>query len=93
MDEKIYYDVYGTQMSQLFVELVTLRKRIAEEAGFNSYPEFAYDFYYGRDYTPQQAQVLLDEISTELVPLYRQAAQSNVWSLGQKECFEKQTFE
>ena len=93
VDEKIYYDVYGTQMSQLFVELVTLRKRIAEEAGFNSYPEFAYDFYYGRDYTPQQAQVLLGEISTELVPLYRQAALSNVWSLGQKECFEKQTFE
>ena len=92
-DEKTYYDVYGTQMSQLFVELVTLRQRIAEEAGFDSYPEFAYDFYYSRDYTPQQAQVLLDEIGTELVPLYRKTAQSDIWSLGHGECFEKQTFE
>ena len=93
VDEKNYYDVYGTQMSQLFVELVSLRQQIAEEAGYESYLDFAYDFYYERDYTPQQAQVLLDEIYAELVPLYRKTAQSDIWSLGQRECFEKQTFE
>lgn len=92
-DEKTYYDVYGTQMSELFVELVALRQRIAEEAGYDSYPDFAYEFYYSRDYSPQQAQVLLDEIYTELVPLYRKTAQSDIWSLRQRECFEKQTFE
>jgi hypothetical protein len=92
-DEKTYYEVYGAQMSELFVELVALRQQIAEEAGHESYPDFAYDFYYDRDYTPQQAQVLLDEIHTELVPLYREKALSDVWLLGQRECFEKKTFE
>ena len=92
IDEETYYEVYGAQMAELFVELVSLRQRIAEEAGYGSYPDFAYDYYYGRDYTPQQAQILLQEIQTELVPLYRKTALSDVWSLGQSICFEKQTF-
>ena len=88
-----YYEVYGTQMGDLFVELVELRQEIAAEAGYADYPSFAYDFYYNRDYSPEQSQILLDEIRTELVPLYREAAVSDVWSLAHKECFEKQTFE
>ncbi len=92
-DAETYYDVYGTQMGDLFVELVDLRQQIAEEAGYADYPTFAYDFYYYRDYTPEQAQVLLDGIRTELVPLYRETALSDVWSFGDEVCFEKQTFD
>ena len=92
-DEQTYYAVYGTQMGQLFVEMVALRQRIAEEAGYPDYLSFAYDFYYDRDYTPQQAQLLLEEIRVELVPLYRQTAMSDVWELGRAECFEKQTYD
>ncbi len=91
-DMETYYTVYGNQMAQLFVELVLLRQKIAEEAGFPDYASFAYDFYYDRDYSPAQAQVLLEEIQKELVPLYRQTALSGVWQLAGKECFETKTY-
>ncbi len=91
-DAQDYYQTYGTQLGQLYVELVTLRRQIAQEAGYSDYASLAYDFYYYRDYTPQQAQVLLEEIREELVPLYRTMVQSDVWELGSKECFEKQTY-
>lgn len=67
-----YFTQYGAQMGQVFVELVALRQDIAEYAGYVDYPSFAYDFYHYRDYTPQQAEDYLQEVCTELVPLYRQ---------------------
>ena len=91
-DAQTYYDVYGAQMGELFVDMIELRQQIAEEAGYADYPSFAYDFYYDRDYSPEQAQHLLEEIRVQLVPLYRQTAMSDVWELGNGECFEKQTF-
>lgn len=66
-----YFEEYGTQMAELFVELVALRQDIAEYAGYTNYADFAYDFYHYRDYTPQQAEAYLQEICAELVPLYR----------------------
>lgn len=67
-----YFEEYGTKMGELFVELVALRQEIAEYAGYEDYPTFAYEFYHYRDYTPQQAQVYLEEICRELVSLYRE---------------------
>lgn len=67
-----YYEQYGTQMGQVFVDLVALRQQIAAYVGYEDYADFAYDFYHYRDYTPQQAESYLQEIRKELVPLYRQ---------------------
>ena len=73
-----YFTQYGTQMGQVFVELVALRQQIATYAGYEDYPSFAYDFYHYRDYTPQQAEGYLREICEELVPLYRQVESQGV---------------
>ena len=67
-----YFEEYGSQMAEVFLELVRLRQEIASYVGYDSYPEFAYDFYYGRDYTVQQATSYMADIRAELVPLYRQ---------------------
>lgn len=67
-----HFTQYGAKMGQVFVELVKVRQEIAAYAGYPDYPTFAYDFYHYRDYTPQQAERYLQEICTELVPLYRQ---------------------
>ena len=67
-----FFTVYGAEMEQLFVDLVAIRQEMAEYLGYESYPEFAYDFYYGRDYTCQQATSYLADIRAELVPLYQQ---------------------
>ena len=66
-----FYDAYGSQMAQIFVELIRNRQAQAEHAGYDNYPEFAYGFYHMRDYTPAQAVAYLADIRAELVPLYK----------------------
>lgn len=73
-----YFTQYGSKMGQVFVEMVALRQDIAQYAGYEDYPSFAYDFYHYRDYTPQQAESYLQEICRELVPLYKEAEQYSV---------------
>lgn len=86
-----YFNTYGAQMAELFVELVALRQKIAAYAGYDSYLQFAYDFYYYRDYTPAQAQQFLDDIQRELVPLYTNLSY-DVWSPYYDSCPESDTF-
>ena len=77
-----FYSTVGAQMEELYVELVLLRRQIAQEAGYDSYPEFAYDFYYHRDYTPEQTAGLLADIRQELVGVYLKLSGSDIWTKG-----------
>ena len=79
-----------TRMEELFTKLVKLRYQISQYAGFDNYVDFAYDFYYYRDYTPEQERVLLEQVRQELVPVYRQMAQSDVWDLWGKASAEEE---
>jgi len=82
-----FYSGTGREMAQLYAELIALRQQIAASAGYDGYPEFAYSFYYRRDFTPAQAQVLLSGIQKELVEMYRQMD----YPQGEA-CTEEQTF-
>ena len=73
------FDQYADQLQELFVDLVGLRQQIAAYAGYDSYPEFAYDWYFYRDYTPEQATDLLQQVQQELTPLYCQLIDSGFW--------------
>ena len=66
-------------MEQTFVEMIRLRKDIAKEAGYADYPTFAYDFYYQRDYSPQQILTYTEEIKQTLSPLYQQMFYNLSW--------------
>ena len=88
-----FYSSFGSQMEQLYVELVKLRQQIATEAGYESYAEFAYDYSYGRDYTLAQTTVLLSDIRTELVEVYTSLIDSDVWSAGTGYSSESSTFQ
>lgn len=87
-----YFTQYGSQMAQVFLELVQLRQEIADYVGYDSYPQFAYDFYHIRDYTPQQAVGYLADIRAELVPLYRQLSASDFWDRELPMSTEEDTF-
>lgn len=87
-----YFTEYGTQMAELFLELVELRQQIADYVGYDDYVSFAYDFYHIRDYTPQQAISYMAEIRAELVPLYQQVAQSGIWEQEVSTSSEEDTF-
>ena len=91
-DADEYYEVYGTQMGQVLVELVTLRQEIARYAGYDSYAQFAYDWYYYRDYSPEQVDAYLAEIQTELVPLYLELDNNQVWNAGYRYCSQEDAY-
>ncbi len=75
-----YYETTGLKIAEVYVEMVALRQEIAEYAGYPDYPTFAYESQHMRDYTPAQAQTYMDSIADTLVPLYRQAAQTDYWT-------------
>ena len=57
------------ELGALLVQLVKLRHQIAAAAGFDSYAEFAYDYLYQRDYSPEQAGTYLDQVRTQIAPI------------------------
>lgn len=79
-------------LAQLLVELVALRQQIAQQAGYDSYPDFAYDFYHARDYTAQQARTYMQAIPQVLGELYRAVNESQVWELSYGYCAEADTY-
>ena len=91
-DVKNYYDAYAPKLIRVLVDLVALRQEIAEYAGYEDYNQFAYDFNYFRDYTPQQAQEYCLQIRDTLVPLYRQLNESDFWYTTGKVCTESAVY-
>ena len=88
-----YYETCGKELAELLVEMVALRTQLAQAAGYSNYLEFAYDYYYHRDYTHTQTQSLMQDIQKELVPLYRQLAGSDVWDAYAMPSSQFETFQ
>ena len=88
-----YYTTYGTQLADILVELIAVRQEMAAYCGYDSYPAFAYDFYHGRDFTPEQAETYMLLVSRELTDLYRQVNETYSWSFSTPICSEAKTFE
>ena len=86
-----YFEGYGLQLEEVFVELIAVRQEMAEYAGYGSYAEFAYDFYFFRDYTPEQTEDYVAQIRQELVPLYKELDYS-VWSSMYADCTEEEVY-
>ncbi|MBO4419071.1 MAG: hypothetical protein J5789_04535 [Oscillospiraceae bacterium] len=66
----LYYEKYTPLLGELYLRLVGVRQQMAAYLGLDSYEDYAYRFLYGRDYTPAQADALLDQIQVSLAPLY-----------------------
>lgn len=84
-----FFETYGRQMADVFVEMVQVRQEMAAEAGYDSYLEYAYEYVHGRDYTPRQAETYLEEICRELVPLYVEI-QETMYYLNSGYCTQQQ---
>ena len=87
-----YFSTYGPRMAELFVELIRLRQEIAAYVGYDSYPQFAYDYYYYRDYTPDQAVSYLEQMADAFYEPYCRANNSDAWSRVGGYCTESETF-
>ncbi len=88
-----FYAQCGNQLAEIFVELIRVRQKMAAHADYGDFQQFAYDFYFGRDYTPQQADAHLEDIRRELVPLYQELANSGYWNNAFTISSQKATFD
>ena len=88
-----YYDACAEEMAQLLVELIQVRQEMAAYWGYEDYVQFANDFYYYRDYTADQMETYLCDIRQELVPIYREMNESDVWDGAYGYSSEEQTFQ
>jgi len=87
-----WYDYYADPLAQVLVDLVAVRREIAAHWGYDSYAGFAWDFYYYRDYTPEEMVVYLDAVRRELVPIYEELATSDAWDHGYIRTGERQIY-
>lgn len=87
-----FFSVYGQQLAEIFRDLVAVRQEMAAYAGYENYPEFAYDFYHVRDYSVEQAENYMAQIQAQLTPLYRQLNTSGFWNMELYPSSEAQTF-
>ena len=56
-------------IADLYLELVSVRRQMAELAGAASFSEYAYSAYYSRDYTPSDAQKIWQTAKADFAPL------------------------
>ena len=87
-----YYDTYGVKMLELYVQLVALRQEIARYAGYDGFAHYTYDQYYGRDFTPEQAEVYLEDLGKALKSVGYSLLMSDDWGYISQRCTESRTF-
>lgn len=75
-----FYNKYNSIVSELFIKLVRVRNAMAKEAGYDNFEEMQYDYYFERDYTPEQAGAYIDDIRRYIVPLSEEINQKYSYS-------------
>ena len=80
---EVYYgliDAQNAAAAPIYLELVELRKELAELNGYDSYNEYAYENLYVREYSPDDAQRFCDEVKDGLADTYvRRFGESDLW--------------
>ena len=87
-----YFSEFYPELAEILLDLVRVRQQIAIHCSCANYTEFAYMFYYYRDYTPQHATAYLADIRAQLVPLYTQLLQSDFWDTAATAVSREETF-
>lgn len=63
-----YYDTYNVPMAKIYTSLISVRKQIAAELGYDSYKQMQFEVY-GRDYTPEDEENFIALTQKYFVPL------------------------
>ena len=67
---ELYYAAVEERTAEILVELIKVRRLIANELGYASYTEYAYE-QMGHGYTPEQMDLLTKDIATYALPMYQ----------------------
>ena len=82
------------RLTEIYLQLVSVRAQMAELAGAANYSEYAYSAFYSRDYTPTDAQKIWKTAKEDFAPLlqkYTDSLTQALWKedLGAEECTEE----
>lgn len=72
------YEEYNEPVAEIYIELVKLRRAIAEEMGYDSYIEYAYTCF-GREYEPDDLDGYTAAVKQKLVPLYKDLSEAGTF--------------
>ncbi|MCC8048982.1 MAG: S-layer homology domain-containing protein, partial [Oscillospiraceae bacterium] len=67
-------------IGEIYIKLLSLRKELAQNLGYDSYAEYAYTDIYGRNYTVEEAAALCREVLEQLEPIYSALYYSDVFA-------------
>lgn len=73
------YESRYQEAADLYIRLIRVRRELAQTLGYDSYAQFAYEYYYYRDYTPEQAAHYTDEIAAQLSGLLPAALENEYY--------------
>jgi hypothetical protein len=65
----MYYEQHMPLFAENYAQIITLYKAIAHRLGFASAADMVYSLQYNRDYTPDEALALFDDVKRNITPL------------------------
>lgn len=68
-------DAYYQGLGDIYLEMLDVTRRIAENYGYDDYAAYGYLNEYGRDFTPQEIQAYFDAVKKYIAPLAAQIDQ------------------
>jgi len=82
-----YAEKQNEALGSIYLELIPIRNQIAKTSGYDSYPEYAYETTYQRDYSPEDIQAFhkavkdggFCKISNELLDLARASLDEDIY--------------
>lgn len=74
-----YYTRRAEALGPVLLELIAVRQDMAALLGYDGYEEMAWEWYYYRDYTPEEALAYAQGIQEQLAPLYRQLWETDLF--------------
>ena len=66
----LIFENYNSKVVGIYIELVEVRKQIAEEYGYDSYAEYCYENTYSRGYTPEEIKRFHSNVKDCIVKPY-----------------------
>ena len=76
----LFCEQYNGRFAEIYAELVMLRKELAQRLGYDTYEQMQFEYFFGRDYTPEQAERYVSEIKEYIVPLYNEIMSDNPYA-------------
>lgn len=85
---RVFCEQYNERISDIYIRLIRVRKAMAELMGYESYEQMQYDYFFRRDFTPEEAQRYIEDVKTYIVPLGILLEQEDVFNFASADAMD-----